>query len=311
MKTIILTLMLVVPFVLTLPIEDKEITTTFNPIRDVAFLVFTRENPTDGQEVNINDMFTVRNSNYNSSRPTKMLIHGAWGDRYNPTNLILCPALLEAGDFNVIVVDWGVGAMDMENLMINYRAASVATSLFLNRLSDSGLLSFNDLTLIGHSMGAHVAGFTGKKVRGRINTIIGLDIANVGNVNDPATRLDSTDAEYVQIIQTETLFIAMSVPIAHANFYPGGGMFQPYCGGDFECNHMIAIDYFAESLTAVQNQFYAQRCSSMDEMRENACTTSDSVYLMGGMPVDRELRGIFRLPVNPTRPFAVGPLSVQ
>lgn len=41
-------------------------------------------------------------------------------------------------------------------------------------------------------MGAHVAGFTGKVVHGRINTIIGLDAANIGNVNDPTTRLDAT-----------------------------------------------------------------------------------------------------------------------
>jgi len=75
-----------------------------------------------------------------------------------------------------------------------------------------------------------VAGFTGKSVNGRINTIIGLDAANIGDINDPSTRIDASDAEYVELIQTETLFIALSAPVGHANFYPSGGMFQPYCG---------------------------------------------------------------------------------
>lgn len=50
-------------------------------------------------------------------------------------------------------------------------------------------------------MGAHVAGFTGKNVCGRINTIIGLDTANVGDINDPSTRLDAGDAEYVELVR--------------------------------------------------------------------------------------------------------------
>lgn len=76
-----------------------------------------------------------------------------------------------------------------------------------------------------------MAGFAGKNVNGRINTIIGLDAANIGDVNDPSTRLDASDAAYVELIQTEISFIAMSAPVGHANFYPNGGMNQPACGG--------------------------------------------------------------------------------
>lgn len=73
---------------------------------------------------------------------------------------------------------------------------------------------------------------------------------------------------------------------------------------------MIAIDYFAESLVTYPSPFYAQSCSSMDQMRQNACPTSITRYLMGGEPSNyaHGLRGIFRLPVNAQRPFAVGPL---
>lgn len=70
---------------------------------------------------------------------------------------------------------------------------------------------------------------------------------------------------------------------------------------------MIAIDYFAESL-ANPNRFFAQRCINMDQMRADACVNSSTDYLMGGSTSNhvRALRGIFRLPVNAARPFAVG-----
>lgn len=72
---------------------------------------------------------------------------------------------------------------------------------------------------------------------------------------------------------------------------------------------MIAIDYFAESLSN-PNRFYAQQCSSMEQMRANACPTTSFDFLMGGSTSNyiRGLRGIFRLPVNAERPFAVGRL---
>lgn len=106
MKIVLFVIFLTGPLVSTLPAEPnkKEISDTFNPIRDVAFLIFTRENPTVGEEVSINDMSTVTNSSYDSSRSTKIIIHGAFGDRYNPTNLILCPALLQAGDFSMSLI---------------------------------------------------------------------------------------------------------------------------------------------------------------------------------------------------------------
>ena len=84
-------------------------------------------------------------------------------------------------------------------------------------------------------MGAHVCGFAGKKVRGRINTIIGLDPAGVGTVADPTSRIDASDAEYVELIITEIVNWAITAPVGHANFYPAGGTNQPNCGGSKNC----------------------------------------------------------------------------
>lgn len=49
------------------------------------------------------------------------------------------------------------------------------------------------------------------------------------DVGNPATRLDFTDAEYVEVIHTETGTFGIAAPIGHANFYANGGANQPGC----------------------------------------------------------------------------------
>lgn len=56
--------------------EVQEISPTFDVFRDTRFLVFTRFNPTIGQQVSVNDMGTVAASHFSSARPTRFLIHG-------------------------------------------------------------------------------------------------------------------------------------------------------------------------------------------------------------------------------------------
>jgi pancreatic triacylglycerol lipase len=63
-------------------------------------------------------------------------------------------------------------------------------------------LNFSSLQL--SFLEAHVAGMTGKNVRGgRIGTIVGLDPAGpLFSVNNPSQRLASGDAIYVEAIHT-------------------------------------------------------------------------------------------------------------
>ena len=56
--------------------EIQEISPTFDVGRDTRFLVFTRFNPTIGQQVWPNDMGSVERSHFSAGRPTRFLIHG-------------------------------------------------------------------------------------------------------------------------------------------------------------------------------------------------------------------------------------------
>lgn len=87
---------------------SQEISPTFEAFRDTRFLVFTRLNPTIAQVVNINDMTTVVNSNFDASRPTRVIIHGQLSDAQSDLNIVLTAAYLATADLNVIVVDWGL-----------------------------------------------------------------------------------------------------------------------------------------------------------------------------------------------------------
>lgn len=88
-------------------LEPQDIAPNFEAIRDTRFLVFTRFNPTIPQIVDIRDMTTVRNSNYDANRPTRLIIHGQLSDGQSELNVVLTAAYLAAADLNVVVVDWG------------------------------------------------------------------------------------------------------------------------------------------------------------------------------------------------------------
>ena len=88
--------------------------------------------------------------------------------------------------------------------------------------------------MIGHSLGAHTAGYTGALVPG-LGRISGLDPAEpyfqgMGS----HVRLDPSDADLVDVIHTNgkgIIFLGygMSQPCGDLDFYPNNGKEQPGC----------------------------------------------------------------------------------
>lgn len=77
---------------------------------------------------------------------------------------------------------------------------------------------------------AHICGHAGKNTRFQINTIVGLDPAGpLFDANNPAARLDATDAAYVEVIHTDTQSFGIGYPIGDADFFPNGGSGMPGC----------------------------------------------------------------------------------
>lgn len=87
--------------------------------------------------------------------------------------------------------------------------------------------------LIGHSLGAHVAGFAGKHLDGKLPHITGLDPAGPHFTGQQKEfRLWYTDATFVEAIHTDTqsiLPLGSAEACSHLDFYPNGGGKQPGC----------------------------------------------------------------------------------
>lgn len=230
--------------------HDENITPNFDAYRDVRILLLTRENRQNPFQLRFRDLQSVQQSPFNPSKPLRVLIHGWFEDDTSDVTFDTARELLDFYDFNVIFVDWS-GSRSISYIETRSRVPTVATFIasYLDFLHENFFLDFKRTTIVGFSIGAHIAGHVGKFVRrGRVNTIIGLD-PNSGlfSVNNPAERLDSGDADYVEAVHTNGGFgnFGIGSPIAHADFFPNGGSSQPGCITN-TCSHLRAVNYYSE-----------------------------------------------------------------
>lgn len=156
--------------------RTEEIAPTFDPERDMRFFVLTRFNPVHGQEIFLNNLTSLDSTNYNRDRPTRFIIHGFQDDASAEINIVVSAAYLRTYDVNIIVVDWGVLANTINYITARNRVPDVGRVVanLIDFMHANNRIDFGRTYLIGSSLGAHIAGFTGKQTqRGRVNTIIG------------------------------------------------------------------------------------------------------------------------------------------
>ncbi len=89
---------------------------------------------------------------------------------------------------------------------------------FIDWLTNIGATNPSLINIIGHSLGSHVAGHSGKSTTaGTINAIFGTDPAGpLFTVGNPSDRFDLTDARYTESILTNAGLLGFDLPIAHA-----------------------------------------------------------------------------------------------
>lgn len=149
----------------------------FDAYRDVRILLSTRQNLNSPQQLLFRNLHSVQNSFYNRVRPTRVLIHGFWEDETSDISTETSAELLRYHDFNVLFIDWSEGARTINYFAAAGRVPTVGAFIasYLDFLSENQMLDWSRLTVIGFSLGAHIAGLTGKRVRqGRIENMVGL-----------------------------------------------------------------------------------------------------------------------------------------
>lgn len=155
-------------------LEEKK----FDAREKTHFRLFTRKNPEEPLLLKLGDHDGLKKSHFDITKPTRVLIHGFRNQNKSPINKKLRVAYLKNSDVNVIVASWGFGSQSLCYNWAVRRTKRVGDIVgeFLDFALGSNEKAWKSLTIIGHSLGAHISGFAAKAVtKGRVAAIVGLD----------------------------------------------------------------------------------------------------------------------------------------
>ncbi|XP_023692924.1 phospholipase A1 member A isoform X1 [Paramormyrops kingsleyae] len=246
----------------------------------VQYLLFTRSNaecPSYFSTESLSD--PGQQSLFNSSLPTKVIIHGYRAPGTKPSWVSpLAQALLRSADSNVLAVDWVYRSFMYSVLAEEYKEVALHVSALIKELKEHGS-SLKSIHLIGMSLGAHVAGFIGTLFEGKVGRITGLDPAGPSfKGHDRYNRLDPTDALFVEAIHSDTDVFGISIPVGHVSFFLNGGKDQPGCThslsplslGYVVCDHMRAIHVYISALNG-SCRLWGFPCPTYKEFLNGQC----------------------------------------
>ncbi|XP_031628396.1 hepatic triacylglycerol lipase-like [Contarinia nasturtii] len=162
--------------------------------------------------------------------------------------------------------------------------------------------------LIGHSLGAHIAGSAGRnfyyKTGKLIPRITALDAANpCFNSGENLTGIQRGDAEFVVAIHSNNGGLGKKDPYGDADFYPNGVQPLPPGCYSMSCAHQRAPEYYAESVyPGNENNFMAVKCGSLSSLISNFCPGNPVPM---GYATPQNLKGNYFLKTNEVSPYGM------
>ncbi|XP_075071688.1 pancreatic lipase-related protein 2-like [Mixophyes fleayi] len=255
---------------------------------NTRFFLFTRDNVNQHQKISARDLTSMETSSFLTSRKTRFIVHGMGDKAENNWVSDMCKEILRAEDVNCIGVDWRRGSGNIQlyaQAASNARLVGAEIAYLLKRWQEELEYSPSNIHIIGHSLGAHIAGEAGKRQRG-IKRITGLDPARPRFQNTPdEVSLDPSDADYVDVIHTDTnqfFGAGIAKPIGHFDFYPNGGRHMAGCPNKFAflangnafdtlvCNHFRSFHYYTHSIRHPEG-FTSYPCENYEEFISGSC----------------------------------------
>ncbi|EGW11684.1 Pancreatic lipase-related protein 1 [Cricetulus griseus] len=262
---------------------------------NTRFLLYTNENPNAFQLLQPSDPSTIEASNFQVARKTRFIIHGFIDKGEESWVLDMCKNMFKVEEVNCICVDWKRGSQTTYTQAANnVRVVGAQLAHMLDVLMTNYSYSPSKVHLIGHSLGAHVAGEAGSRTPG-LGRITGLDPVEANFEGTPEeVRLDPSDADFVDVIHTDAaplipfLGFGTNQMMGHIDFFPNGGQNMPGCKKnalsqivdldgiwsgtrDFvACNHLRSYKYYLESILNPDG-FAAYPCTSYKDFESDKC----------------------------------------
>lgn len=250
--------------------------------QNVTFVLYTRNNPTEGEYFSATDFTSLVTSNFfDPIRKNLFTIHGYQGDLSSSVNQATAASILPKEDVNIFAVDWSGPAGEFYTEAVTFvPTIGRIVGDFINFIVEHYEVSPNKFGIVGHSLGAQVSGVAGASVNGLIEFIVGMDPAGpLFSLEQTDNRLDPTDAAYVQVIHTNVGLLGFQWSMGHSDYFPNGGESQPGCGVDITgyCSHARSHQYYAESLAT--GRFVALKCGSYEDFNSGLCDGNEKSYL--------------------------------
>nr|XP_028585974.1 inactive pancreatic lipase-related protein 1-like [Podarcis muralis] len=268
----------------------------WSPTRiNTRFLLYTKQNPNNFQEITAINPETIDYSNFNASKITRFITHGFVDQGEENWLSDMCKRMFQVEDVNCICIDWSSGSRcPYTQASNNIRVVGAEVAYFVNVLQSKYGYSPSMVHFIGHSLGAHAGGEMGRRVPG-IGRITGLDPAQPYFQGTPTeVRLDKSNADFVDIIHTDSaptipyMGFGISQAIGHLDFYPNGGEYMPGCkknpisqivdiDGIWEgtrdfvaCNHLRSYKYYSDSIV-FPDGFLGYPCAAYNLFETDGC----------------------------------------
>ncbi|XP_037048140.1 phospholipase A1 member A-like [Bradysia coprophila] len=202
----------------------------------------------------------LENSNFIRTRRTVLYSHGFMVNTDNDRTRLLVNAYQNTNAYNILIFDWReLAGSSYPRAVLNMAKLSEELAKFILKATDRGY-AITNWHVLGHSLGAHLSGIVGKRIKGLSNgslilsRISGLDPAGPGFYGRGVfgQPISGTDAVFVDIIHTDAGELGANVNTGTVDFWPNGGDDQPGCSFiSVGCSHSRAAYYWIESVEKI------------------------------------------------------------
>lgn len=129
----------------------------------VKFYVYNKQNSSP-QEVLLNQAKQITTcSSFDLTLDAVFIIHGWTNTIDSPVNVLFTNGYLQVRDVNVVRVYWDILAyLDYVSSWGAVPFVGACVGQFIGNISEAFNYSLGKVCLVGHSLGAHIAGFAGK-----------------------------------------------------------------------------------------------------------------------------------------------------